>query len=94
MTTQVTCWTIAIGLLTLQLLISKQWMHLEANRWQEAMNAEIKALTDNDTFYLVPHCKDRQIVGAKWAYTIETNQNGEETYKLDLQQKATHKCKT
>ena len=67
---------------------------LEANRWQEAMNVEIKALTDNDTFDLVPHCKDRQIVGAKWAYTIETNQNGEETYKLDLQQKGTHKCKT
>ena len=53
----------------------------DANRWQEAMNTEIKALTDNDTFELLPHPKDRQIVGAKWVYTIKTNQNGEETYK-------------
>jgi hypothetical protein len=53
----------------------------DANKWQEAMNTEMKALTDNETFELVPHPKDRQIVGAKWVYTIKTNQNGEETYK-------------
>lgn len=45
------------------------------------MNTEMKALTDNETFELVPHPKDRQIVGAKWVYTVKTNQNGEETYK-------------
>ena len=41
----------------------------EANKWQEAMDAEINALIDNDTFELVPCPKDRQIVGAKWVYT-------------------------
>ena len=45
------------------------------------MNTEKKALIDNETFELVPHPKDRQIVGAKWVYTVKTNQNGEETYK-------------
>ena len=41
----------------------------------------MKALIDNDTFELVPCPKDRQIVGAKWVYTIKTEQNGAETYK-------------
>jgi hypothetical protein len=45
------------------------------------MNTEIKALTDNETFELVPHPKDRQVVGAKWVYTVKTNQNGEDKYK-------------
>ena len=45
------------------------------------MNTEMKALIDNEIFELVPHPKDRQIVGAKWVYTVKTNQNGEETYK-------------
>ena len=53
----------------------------DANRWQEAMNTEMKALTDNETFELVPHPKDGQVVGAKWVYTVKTNQNGEEKYK-------------
>ena len=43
------------------------------------MNTE--ALIDNDTFELVPCPKDRQIVGAKWVYTIKTDQNEKETYK-------------
>ena len=53
----------------------------EANKWQEAMEVEMRALTDNNTFELVPRPEDRQIVGAKWVYTIKTNQDGEETYK-------------
>ena len=53
----------------------------EANKWQEAMEVEMRALTDNNTFELVPRPKDRQVVGAKWVYTIKTNQDGEETYK-------------
>ena len=42
----------------------------------------MNALIDNDTFELVPCPKDRQIVGAKWVYTIKTDQNGKETYNL------------
>ena len=53
----------------------------EASKWQEAMEVEMRALTDNNTFELVSRPKDRQIVGAKWVYTIKTNQDGEETYK-------------
>ena len=53
----------------------------EAEKWQEAMDAEMTALIDNDTFELVPCPTDRQIVGAKWVYTIKTDQNENETYK-------------
>ena len=45
------------------------------------MDAEMNALIDNDTFELVPCPKDRQIVGAKWVYTIKTDQNEKESYK-------------
>ena len=41
----------------------------------------MNALIDNDTFELVPCPKDRQIVGAKWVYTIKTDQNEKESYK-------------
>ena len=53
----------------------------EANKRQEAMEVEMRALTDNNTFELVPRAEDGQIVGAKCVYTIKTNQDGEETYK-------------
>jgi hypothetical protein len=33
------------------------------------------------THELVPCPTDRQIVGAKWVYTIKTDQNENETYK-------------
>ena len=38
----------------------------EANKWQNAINAEVSALNDNNTFELVPRPKDRQIVGGRW----------------------------
>ena len=41
----------------------------------------MNALIDNDTFELVPCPKDRQIGGAKWVYTIKTDQNEKESYK-------------
>ena len=41
----------------------------EASTWREAR-------IDNDTFELLVPCpEDRQIVGAKWVYTIKTDQN-------------------
>jgi hypothetical protein len=53
----------------------------EANKWQNAMNAEVSALNDNNTFELVPPPKDRQIVGGRWVYAVKIGQNGEETHK-------------
>ena len=53
----------------------------DAFKWQEAMDTEMNALTDNDTFELVPQPKDREVVGAKWVYAIKTDQNGTEKYK-------------
>ena len=53
------------------------------------MNTE--ALIDNDTFELVPCPKDRQIVGAKWVYTIKTDQNEKKHIKLDSLRRAIRK---
>ena len=57
----------------------------EANKWQNAMDAEVSALNDNNTFEhrfeLVPPPKDRLIVGGRWVYAVKIGQNGEETHK-------------
>jgi hypothetical protein len=53
----------------------------EANKWQIAMDAEVSALKDYNTFQLVPLPKDRQIVGGRWVYAVKIGQNGEETHK-------------
>ena len=38
----------------------------DAFKWQEAMATEMNALTDNDTFELVPQSKDREVVGEEF----------------------------
>ena len=53
----------------------------DAIKWREAMDTEMNALIGNDTFELVPQPKNREVVGAKWVYTIKTDQNGTEKYK-------------
>ena len=53
----------------------------EADEWHKAMNDEIEALEENDTFELVPPPEDREIVGGKWVYTVKTGPKKAETFK-------------
>lgn len=53
----------------------------ETNKWQKAMQDELDALQDNETFELVPAPIDRQVVGGRWVYAVKICQNGEETHK-------------
>ena len=53
----------------------------EADEWHKAMNDEIKALEENDTFELLPPPEDREIVGGKWVYTVKTGPKKAETSK-------------
>ncbi|GAB1609461.1 hypothetical protein Ahia01_001231700 [Argonauta hians] len=53
----------------------------EAHEWNSAMEREIEALTENDTYEIVPYPKDRNVIGSRWVYTIKSNQNGEQHYK-------------
>ena len=53
----------------------------EANEWHKAMDDEIIALRENDTFELVPPPEDRNIVGGRWVYTVKTGPKKAETFK-------------
>ena len=53
----------------------------EADEWHKAMNDEIKALEENDTFELVLPPEGREIVGGKWVYTVKTGPKKAETFK-------------
>ena len=60
----------------------------EASRfphWREAINKEMKALYDNDTFEIVFLPKGRKAIGSKWVFKIKYKSNGEiDKYKARL----------
>ena len=53
----------------------------EADKWHCAMNEEIAALYDNDTFEITPLPEGRTVVGGRWVYAVKLGPNGEEKYK-------------
>ena len=53
----------------------------DASEWDLAMQTEMRALEENDTFELVPPPKDKEIVGSKWVYAIKTNKDGTDHFK-------------
>ena len=52
-----------------------------SHEWQSAMNEEISALKENDTYEVVPLPPGQQLVGGRWVYAVKTDQNGESKYK-------------
>ena len=48
----------------------------ERKAWETAMEAEMKALGDNDTWELVPRPTGRNIVSGKWVYKLKRNPDG------------------
>ena len=53
----------------------------EADKWHCAMNEEITALHDNNTFEITPLPEGRTVVGRRWVYAVKLGPNGEEKYK-------------
>ena len=53
----------------------------ESSKSRDAMNEEIDALWDNETFELTPLPEGRTSVGGKWVYAIKLDPNGEDKYK-------------
>ena len=53
----------------------------ETDEWHKAMDDEIKALEENDTFELVPPPEGREIVGGRWVYTVKKGPKKAETFK-------------
>ena len=54
---------------------------VESDKWQSAMEEEIDALTENDTFEFVSVPDDRKVVGGRWVYNVKVGPNNEERYK-------------
>lgn len=52
----------------------------EATKWHTAMEEEMQALRDNDTFEITQKPDGRKVIGGRWVYTIKDNQ-GAEQYK-------------
>lgn len=48
-----------------------------ANEWQEAMDEEIKSLSENKTWYLTELPKGRQAIENRWVYKVKCHANGE-----------------
>ena len=53
----------------------------DKHKWNEAMEKEMNALVENDTYDIVPLPKSRECVGGKWVYTIKTDQFENELFK-------------
>ena len=54
-------------------------------KWEEAMEAEMCSLQDNNVWELVELPKDRKPVGSKWVFKVKTNEDGEvNRYKARL----------
>lgn len=53
----------------------------EASQWNLAMEEEMRALQDHDTFELVPRPPDQNVIGGRWVYNVKVGQNNEETFK-------------
>ena len=53
----------------------------EASKWEEAMEDEMKSLTENDTFTVTRLPDDRESVGGRWVYSVKLGPDATERYK-------------
>ena len=53
----------------------------DADKWKAAMDAEIQALNDNNTYTLVSLPPDKKAVGGRWVYTVKSHPDGSDLFK-------------
>ena len=53
----------------------------ESEKWKEAMQSEMNALVENETFDIVPLPEDRKAIKGKWVYAIKSDKDDNETFK-------------
>ena len=49
----------------------------EGDQWYRAMNDEVKALQDNETWDLVRPPTDRDVIPGKWVFKVKLGSNGQ-----------------
>lgn len=65
--------------------VKKALTSTDQEKWQNAMEAEIKSLEANDVWDLVELPKDRKAVGSKWVFKLKVDADGSvERYKARL----------
>lgn len=53
----------------------------ESEKWKIAMNDEIDALIENETYEITKLPQNRSVVGGRWVYTVKLGPNDEEKHK-------------
>ena len=57
----------------------------KSEKWQDAMDKEMQALVDNQTWVLVPKGETQKPIGCKWVFKVKHNSNGSiARYKVGL----------
>ena len=61
---------------------------IKDENWVQAMDEEIEAIKNNDTWDLVDFPKDKNLIGVKWVYKTKLNEKGEiDRFKARLVEK-------
>jgi transposase InsO family protein len=58
--------------------------HEESKQWLEAMQKELEAIKENDTWIMADLPKGRKAIGSKWVYKIKKDENGKSIFKARL----------
>ena len=67
------------------LTVDDAFASADREKWQDAMEKEMKSLNDNEVWELVELPEGRKAVGSKWVYKVKTDANGSiERYKARL----------
>ena len=53
----------------------------DADRWMAAMQEEVTALEENDTYELKPLPKGRKCIDGRWVYSVKPGMNNEPKFK-------------
>ena len=65
----------------------------EADEWRQAMDEEIQALNENETYEITPLPPGRKCIGGRWVYCIKPGLNNDPKYKARYCAKGfTQKC--
>ena len=53
----------------------------DSSHWKKAMENEMSALEENETYKLTPLPQGRKVVGGRWVYALKNGLNNQEQYK-------------
>ena len=64
----------------------------ENRMWKTAMDSEMKSMSENDVYELVPPPNDQNVIDGKWVYCVKYGSNNEKRYKARYVAKGFTQC--